>query len=95
MADRVELCEVLNGLSLIDWNASSLCADWRAREVVAQMIMPFRYLRSKFIREPSRVWGNFNCVAHRCARRDAGVPTNELLSVIKINVTNPWRPPDG
>jgi uncharacterized protein (TIGR03083 family) len=89
------MCAVLSDLSLDEWDASSLCAGWQVRDVVAHMTMPFRYSKTKFIRELTRDWGNFNRMADRCARRDATVPTSELVAAMNDNITNPWRPPGG
>ena len=94
-AERRDLCQVLEDSSLDDWDAPSLCAGWRVREVVAHMTMPFRYSNSKFIRELVRDRGNFNRMADRCARRDATASTIELVASMRDNVSNPWRPPGG
>jgi uncharacterized protein (TIGR03083 family) len=94
-AERRELCQVLEDLSLDDWNAPSLCAGWRVRDVVAHMTMPFRYSKSKFISELVRDRGNFNRMADRCARRDAAASTIDLVASMRDNVSNPWRPPGG
>lgn len=37
-AERSEIAEFLDTLSPEDWNAASLCRDWRVRDVVAHMI---------------------------------------------------------
>jgi uncharacterized protein (TIGR03083 family) len=50
-AERSELAEVLGGVSSDSWDAQSLCAGWRVREVVAHMTMPFRYSRRRFVIE--------------------------------------------
>jgi hypothetical protein len=40
-AERGDLVEVLAGLEPARWDAATLCAGWRVREVVAHITMPF------------------------------------------------------
>src|SRR5687767_11621744 len=42
-AERTELADMLAGLSPHQWDAPSLCAGWRVREVMAHITMAFRY----------------------------------------------------
>ena len=42
-AERTELAAMLDDLSPAQWDAPSLCAGWRVREVAAHMSMGFRY----------------------------------------------------
>ncbi len=94
-AERTELAEVLGGLSPDAWDAQSLCAGWRVREVVAHMTMPFRYSTRRFVLEVLKDRGRFNRMADRCAHRDATMPTGELVAALADNAQNPWRPPGG
>lgn len=41
-AERQELADLLGGLRPAQWDAPSLCAGWRIREVAAHMSMGFR-----------------------------------------------------
>ena len=94
-AERTELAEVLGRLSPDAWDAQSLCAGWRVREVVAHMTMPFRYSTRRFVLEVIKDRGRFNRMADRCAHRDATMPTGELAAALADNAQNPWRPPGG
>ena len=94
-AQRRDLAEVLSGLSSHAWDAQTLCAGWRVREVVAHMTMPFRYSTARFVTEIIKAGGNFNRMADRCARRDAAVPAGELVAVLRDNARHPWKPPGG
>ena len=94
-AERTELAEVLGALSPDAWEAQSLCAGWRVREVVAHMTMPFRYSTRRFVLEVIKDRGRFNRMADRCAHRDATMPTGELVAALADNAQNPWRPPGG
>jgi len=94
-AERRAFADVLLGLAEPDWDAPSLCAGWRVREVVAHMTMPFRYSPPRFLAELARSRGNFTAMSDRVARRDARVPIASLLDGWRTNVDDPWKPPGG
>lgn len=95
-AQREELAAVLVGLSAEDWDAPTLCAGWRVRELLAHVTMPFRYSTARFLGQLARSGGNFTRMADRCARRDAAaLSTVELTTALKDNVDHPWKPPGG
>ena len=94
-AERRAFGDVLKGLPEPDWDAPSLCAGWRVREVVAHMTMPFRYSTPRFLGEMVRSRGNFARMADRVARRDAQAPIGTLLDGWRTNEDNPWKPPGG
>jgi uncharacterized protein (TIGR03083 family) len=95
-AERRELARVLSDLPALAWDADTLCAGWRVREVVAHMTMPFRYSAARFAAELARSGGRFNLMSDRVARRDAAaVSAADLLSVLQANATHPWKPPGG
>jgi uncharacterized protein (TIGR03083 family) len=94
-AERTAFGDVLESLPEADWNAPSLCAGWRVREVVAHMTMPFRYPAPRFLAEMVRSRGNFARMADRVARRDAQAPIGTLLEGWRTNENHPWKPPGG
>ncbi len=94
-AQRRELVALLGGLAPEAWDRPSLCADWRVRDVVAHVTMPFRYSTRRFITEMIKAHGNFDRMADRCARRDGQASPEELLAVLCQNERNPWKPPGG
>lgn len=95
-AERRELADVLAGLSLRAWDAPSLCAGWRVREVVAHMTMPFRYSIERFREEMARSGGDFTAMSDRVAKRDAAaMPPSELTAALRDNAEHPWQPPGG
>jgi uncharacterized protein (TIGR03083 family) len=73
-AQRRELTMLLGELEAEAWDRPSLCVGWRVREVVAHMIMPFRYTARRFATEMLKARGNFDRMSNRCARRDATPP---------------------
>jgi uncharacterized protein (TIGR03083 family) len=95
-AQRAELAEVLAGLPESGWDAASLCAGWRVREVVAHITMPFRYGRGRFVLELAKSRGQFNEMADRLARRDAlAMSSADLAAAVRSNIGHPWKPPGG
>ncbi|SFP44809.1 TIGR03083 family protein [Amycolatopsis arida] len=95
--ERRELADLLGELPPARWDAPTLCAGWRVREVVAHLTMPFRYSGGRFLREMVRARGNFHRMADRAARRDAAASTaEELTACLRDNAHHPWKPPgDG
>jgi uncharacterized protein (TIGR03083 family) len=95
-AERRDLAAVLADLPAQMWDAQTLCAGWRPREVVAHMTMPYRYSTPRVLAELVRARGNFNKMADRCARRDAAaLSAAELAASLASNASNPWKPPGG
>jgi uncharacterized protein (TIGR03083 family) len=95
-AERKDLADIVAGLPELTWDAATLCAGWRVREVVAHMTMPFRLSTGRFALEMAKSRGNFNKMADRLARRDAAsLSVGELAGTLADNVNHPWRPPGG
>lgn len=95
-AERREQAELLAGLTPQQWDAPTLCAGWRVREVVAHTTLPFRTSLPKLLVELVAARGNINRMADRAARRDAGrMSAEELLAELRENVEHPWAPPGG
>ncbi len=87
---------MLAGLTGEQWNAPSLCAGWRVREVAAHMTMGFRYSLPRWARELAAVRGNINRMADRCAHKDAAAfSPAELTAFLGENAEHPWKPPVG
>jgi uncharacterized protein (TIGR03083 family) len=94
-AERRALAAMLADLAAETWDAPTLCAGWRVREVVAHMTMPFRYSAPKFVFELVKARGDFNRMADRCARRDAAMTADRLVAALRDNATRQWKPPGG
>ncbi|MDG4828737.1 maleylpyruvate isomerase family mycothiol-dependent enzyme [Solwaraspora sp. WMMD1047] len=93
-AERRELADLLAGLAPAQWDAPTLCAGWRVREVVAHTTMPFRTSLPRLVVELARSRGSFNRMADRSARRDAAdLSADQLLDSLRANVEHPWTPP--
>lgn len=95
-AEYRDLAAILESTSESSWDAPSLCAGWRTREVVAHLTMPLRYSTSRFMMELGRAKGDFNRMADRCAKRDAAALTAEqLVAALRDDNLHAWNPPGG
>ncbi|WP_433220682.1 maleylpyruvate isomerase family mycothiol-dependent enzyme [Dactylosporangium sp. CS-047395] len=93
--ERADLADMLAGLTPEQWDAPTLCAGWRVREVVAHTTQPFRSSALKVAFELLRS-GGFNRMADRTARRDAArMSSAQLLAAVRDNIAHPWTPPGG
>lgn len=87
---------MLGDLSAAQWDLPTLCEGWRVREMVAHQTMPFRYSTRRIVFELLKSMGQFNRMADRIAKRDASMlSTEEQLSFLRENLSNPWKPPGG
>ncbi|MFD5193884.1 maleylpyruvate isomerase family mycothiol-dependent enzyme [Streptomyces sp. NPDC058357] len=95
-AERRELAAMLDGLSAEEWDAPTLCAGWRVREVAAHMTMGFRYSLPRTAWELIGSRGNLHRMTDRCAHKDAAAhTTRELAALLRDNADHPWKPPVG
>jgi uncharacterized protein (TIGR03083 family) len=95
-AERREQAELLSGLAPEQWDASTLCAGWRVREVVAHTTMPFRTSLPEIILELVAARGDFNRMSDRAARRDADrMSAEDLVAQLRDNAEHRWTPPGG
>jgi len=93
--ERRGLAAALGELSSDEWDAPSLCAGWRVREVVAHLTMPFRYSTPRFLIEVAKAGGRFQRMSDGVARRDGALPQATLVAALRDNAEHPWKPPGG
>jgi uncharacterized protein (TIGR03083 family) len=91
-AERAELAAVLSALPRRSWDAPTLCAGWRVREVVAHLTMLYRYSPARFLTELARSAGRFDRMADRCARRDGAASPAELVAPMAENAKSVRKP---
>jgi uncharacterized protein (TIGR03083 family) len=95
-AERRAQVAMYSSLTDGEWDAPSLCAGWRVREVLAHTTMPFRYSTGRVLLGLVRARGSFDRFADRAARRDAaGTSPAELVASLRDNVDTAWSPPGG
>jgi uncharacterized protein (TIGR03083 family) len=92
-AERRELAAVLSGLPEQSWNAPTLCAGWRVREVVAHMEMLYQYSGARFLAELAKSGGRFHRMADHRARQDGSASPHELVSVMAAHAVSVRKPP--
>ncbi|MCX4767089.1 maleylpyruvate isomerase family mycothiol-dependent enzyme [Streptomyces sp. NBC_01275] len=95
-AERRDLADLFDTLSPDQWDAPSLCAGWRVRDVVAHMSTGFRYPTRRMLWELARSGGRVNRMADRVARADAAAhPAGRLSGFLREHAHHPWKPPVG
>ncbi|MGX2993653.1 maleylpyruvate isomerase family mycothiol-dependent enzyme [Streptomyces sp. JNUCC 64] len=95
-SERRELADLLDALTPAEWDAPSLCAGWRVREVAAHMSLGFRVPLPRTLWELARSGGRTHRMTDRRARADAAaLGTRELAAALRDNAHHPWRPPVG
>jgi uncharacterized protein (TIGR03083 family) len=89
------LADVLESLPEQRWDTPSLCEQWRVREVVAHMTMAARYDEQAFLAELRAVNFDFTTLSNSLARRDARLPTAELVAGLRSEAMQRWTPPEA
>lgn len=95
-AERREIADVLDSLSAEQWDAPSLCAGWRVREVAAHLSMGFRYSLPQVVGQLVRARGSLHRMTDRLARADAAATApGQLAGWLREHAEHPWTPPVG
>ena len=74
--ERASLADLLDSLSEQEWEAPSLCAGWRVRDVAAHLTLAQMGLFPAVV-AAVRARGNFNRMVHDTAVRQARRPVRE------------------
>src|SRR6266511_5139937 len=81
---RLGLASMLEGLSAEEWEAPSLCAGWRVRDVAAHVAMaPQVPGLASMIADGVRALGSFHRLNHDVAVRHAARPTAQLVAELR------------
>jgi uncharacterized protein (TIGR03083 family) len=94
-AEYGALADLLEGSGPGVWDAPSLCAGWRTREVVAHMTMPARYTGPAFMAELEAAGGDFTRLSDTVAARDGALPVASLVADLRSETLHGWQPPGG
>lgn len=92
--ERLRLCAFLDQLGPDEWEAPSLCAGWRVREVVAHLTIPTRATVLGSLVGAVRARGNFHRMADQQARaRAREFEPDELVTQLRESATSSRRMP--
>jgi uncharacterized protein (TIGR03083 family) len=94
-AEFLALADLLESAPAAVWDAPSLCAGWRTREVVAHMTMPARYDTEEFMAEMAAAGGDFTSHSNTVAARDGAAAPASLLADLRSGILHAWDPPGG
>lgn len=89
------LADLLTATAVDTWDASSLCAKWLVRHVVAHMTMPARLTPEQYGAEMAAAGGDFTVLSDTVATRDAALPVADLLDQLRSPRLHAWQPPGG
>ncbi len=93
-AERLSLCDALDGLDAGQWSTPSLCGGWTVREVVAHLTLPTRTSFPAMVLEMARARGDFDRMADRTARRRAArFDPRALVAQLRATAGSPRRMP--
>jgi len=93
--EYLELADLLEEAPASLWDAPSLCAGWRTREVAAHMTMPARLTESEFMTELQAAGGDFTKLSNTVAVRDGALAPTALLAALRSPTLHHWEPPGG
>lgn len=82
-AERASLADLLAELSAEEWAHPSLCAGWTVRDVAAHLTLAPLITVGTALVEITRARGSFNRMVHDTARRQASLPTSELVGLLR------------
>ncbi|GEL26718.1 hypothetical protein PSU4_56720 [Pseudonocardia sulfidoxydans NBRC 16205] len=90
---RRALADVLDDLTPQEWEAPSLCARWRVRDVAAHLALtPHSPGLGRILYEGLRARGDFDGLNHDMAIRWAARPSTELVAGLRADADNRSRP---
>lgn len=91
---RRSLAGLLEDLSPREWEAASLCAGWRVRDVAAHVAMaPQVPGVASMLRDGVRARGSFDRLNHDVAVRHAARPTAEIVGELRRHADSRRLPP--
>jgi uncharacterized protein (TIGR03083 family) len=94
-AQLTELADLLADQPTSAWDAPSLCAGWRVREVVAHLTLPMHASTPAILVGLLRDGFRWDVLADRRARLDAQRTRDQLLAALRAPRMQAWTPPGG
>jgi uncharacterized protein (TIGR03083 family) len=90
---RMDLADYLETLDDPQWDAPSLCAEWKVRDVVGHLVQATAKLRVEvIIRRVIRNGFNLNKTIANAAKEDGAKPPEQLLRELREGVRSQIRP---
>ena len=90
---RLEIADLLDGLTAAQWESPSLCAGWRIRDVAAHLTsMPVPPSPGSLLVDLIRARGSFHRLNTLASRRRAGLPTAQLVADLRENAASRKMP---
>jgi uncharacterized protein (TIGR03083 family) len=89
------LADLLEGSDAETWDAPSLCAGWRVRELVAHVTMAARYDAEQFTEMLAEVGFDFTKLSDRLALEDGQRRVPALVADLRSSALHAWTPPGG
>lgn len=86
-AERIDLADFLAGLTAEQWDAPSLCTQWRVRDVVTHMIGYEDLSRAEFYSRVAKAGFNPNKANANRVAELAGRTPQELLAMVRAAQT--------
>lgn len=81
--ERLDLADALDDLDPAAWDAASLCAGWRVRDVVGHLVWLAEGTRRSIITDGARQLRPLNTAVARIARRHGGIDSAELVARLR------------
>jgi uncharacterized protein (TIGR03083 family) len=95
--ERAALAHDLAQISEAQWDAPSLCGEWKVRDVVAHILDGTHFTLGEFVRVTRRHGLGFNSMRASLAREGGARPPAELLADLRdavgVRTKPPWARP--
>jgi uncharacterized protein (TIGR03083 family) len=92
-AEREDNVAMLEGLASDQWDAQSLCAEWKVRDVAAHMTSPTRMGPGKFLGMLITNAFNFNKANAKDGRDRGRADPKQLVEELRATIGNRKHPP--
>jgi uncharacterized protein (TIGR03083 family) len=92
IAQRRQLANTLDGLKDDEWNAASLCAGWKVRDVVGHLVSIIEIPIGKFVLGAAKA-GNFDRFADRAAREFGACDLQAIAATYRSLIDRRFAPP--
>jgi uncharacterized protein (TIGR03083 family) len=82
-AERASVADMLESLSETEWTCPSLCEGWMVRDVAAHLTLAPYITVGVALKAVVKAKGNFNRMVHLTAKKQAALPPDELVSLLR------------